>query len=130
MSGGADPRRLRYQLTLAILAAGYPMPGVVKTAGVKRAFVGGFLTDPAPKDVRLAVAAGDATGTDLAFATLVVKRLESGSELGNGMGQSTPPRWSGVDDFSATPATNGTNDLQPSSTANLQSQFVRTERHS
>jgi 3-hydroxyisobutyrate dehydrogenase len=62
----------------------YPMPGVVETAGVNRDFVGGFLTDLALKDVRLAVAAGDATGTDLAFAKLVVEKLESLSELGYG----------------------------------------------
>jgi 3-hydroxyisobutyrate dehydrogenase len=62
----------------------YPMPGVVETAGVNRGFDGGFLTDLALKDVRLAVAAGDATGTDLTFATLIVKKLEELSELGYG----------------------------------------------
>ena len=62
----------------------YPMPGVVETAGVNRDFNGGFLTDLALKDVRLAVAAGDATGTDLAFATLVVKKLEELSGIGYG----------------------------------------------
>ena len=62
----------------------YPAPGVVETAGVNRDFVGGFATDLALKDVRLALAAGDSTATDLAFATLVVKRLETMSELGYG----------------------------------------------
>ena len=62
----------------------YPMPGVVETAGVNRDFDGGFLTDLALKDVRLAVAAGDATNTDLAFAALVVKKLEELSALGFG----------------------------------------------
>lgn len=62
----------------------YPMPGVVETAGVNRDFAGGFLTDLALKDVRLAVAAGDATGTDLTFATLIVKKLEELSGLGYG----------------------------------------------
>ena len=57
---------------------------MVETAGVNRGFVGGFLTDLALKDVRLAVAAGDATGTDLSFATLIVKKLEELSELGYG----------------------------------------------
>ena len=62
----------------------YPMPGVVDTAGVNRDFEGGFLTDLALKDVRLALDAGDATRTDLTFATLVVKRLETLSALGYG----------------------------------------------
>jgi 3-hydroxyisobutyrate dehydrogenase len=62
----------------------YPVAGVVETAGVNRDFVGGFLTDLALKDVRLAVAAGAATGTDLSFATLVAKKLEELSELGYG----------------------------------------------
>ena len=62
----------------------YPVAGVVGTAGVNRDFDGGFLTDLALKDVRLAVAAGDATGTDLSFATLVAKKLEELSELGYG----------------------------------------------
>jgi 3-hydroxyisobutyrate dehydrogenase len=62
----------------------YPVAGVVETAGVNRDFVGGFLTDLALKDVRLAVAAGAATGTDLSFATLVAKKLEELSELGFG----------------------------------------------
>ena len=62
----------------------YPMPGVVDTAGVNRNFEGGFLTDLALKDVRLALDAGDATATDLTFATLVVKRLETLSALGYG----------------------------------------------
>ena len=55
----------------------YPVPGVVETAGVNRGFDGGFLTDLALKDVRLAVAAGDATGTDLTFATLIVNGCHS-----------------------------------------------------
>ena len=62
----------------------YPMPGVVDTAGVNRDFVGGFLTDLALKDVRLAVAAGAATGTDLAFAELVVDKLQTLSASGYG----------------------------------------------
>jgi 3-hydroxyisobutyrate dehydrogenase len=62
----------------------YPSPGVVETAGVNRGFEGGFLTDLALKDVRLAVAAGGATDTDLSFATLVVKKLEELSDLGYG----------------------------------------------
>ena len=66
------------------LRSWYPMPGVVETAGVNRDFAGGFLTDLALKDVRLAVAAGEATGTDLTFATLIVKKLEELSEHGYG----------------------------------------------
>ena len=62
----------------------YPVAGVVDTAGVNRDFAGGFLTDLALKDVRLAVAAGDSTGTDLSFATLVATRLEELSDLGYG----------------------------------------------
>jgi 3-hydroxyisobutyrate dehydrogenase len=62
----------------------YPMPGVVQTAGVNRDFAGGFATDLALKDVRLALAAGEATGTPLDFASLVVQRLQTMSELGYG----------------------------------------------
>ena len=62
----------------------YPIAGVVETAGVNRDFVGGFFTDLALKDVRLALAAGDSTGTDLSFATLVAKKLEELSDLGFG----------------------------------------------
>ena len=62
----------------------YPMPGVVETAGVNRDFAGGFATDLALKDVRLALAAGEATGTPLDFAALVVQRLQTLSELGYG----------------------------------------------
>lgn len=62
----------------------YPIPGVVETAGVNRDFTGGFLTDLALKDVRLAVAAGVSTGTDLPFATLVARKLEELSDLGYG----------------------------------------------
>ena len=62
----------------------YPIPGVVETAGVNRDFTGGFLTDLALKDVRLAVAAGVTTGTDLPFATLVARKLEELSDLGYG----------------------------------------------
>ena len=62
----------------------YPMPGVVATAGVNRDFTGGFATDLALKDVRLALAAGEATQTPLDFASLVVQRLQALSELGYG----------------------------------------------
>ena len=62
----------------------YPVAGVVDTAGVNRDFAGGFFTDLALKDLRLAVAAGDATGTDLTFATMVAKKLEELSDLGYG----------------------------------------------
>ena len=62
----------------------YPIPGVVETAGVNRDFTGGFLTDLALKDIRLAVAAGVTTGTDLPFATLVARKLEELSNLGYG----------------------------------------------
>ena len=62
----------------------YPMPGVVDTAGVNRDFEGGFTTDLALKDVRLALDAGSATGTDLDFAAMVVQRLENLSSLGYG----------------------------------------------
>lgn len=62
----------------------YPIPGVVETAGVNRDFAGGFLTDLALKDVRLAVAAGVSTGTDLPFASLVARKLEELSDLGFG----------------------------------------------
>jgi 3-hydroxyisobutyrate dehydrogenase len=66
------------------LRAWYPIPGVVPTAGVNSDFTGGFATDLALKDVRLALAAGDTTSTDLPFARLVVHRLEAMSELGYG----------------------------------------------
>lgn len=62
----------------------YPMPGVVDTAGVNRDFEGGFTTDLALKDVRLALDAGHATGTDLDFAAMVVQRLATLSSLGYG----------------------------------------------
>lgn len=62
----------------------YPIPGVVETAEVNRHFAGGFATDLALKDVRLALAAGEATHTPLDFAGLVVKRLQEMSELGYG----------------------------------------------
>lgn len=62
----------------------YPMPGVVETAGVNRDFEGGFATDLACKDVRLALAAGQATHTPLDFAALALQRLQTLSEAGYG----------------------------------------------
>jgi 3-hydroxyisobutyrate dehydrogenase len=66
------------------LRAWYPVPGVVDTAAVNREFAGGFATDLALKDGRLALAAGAATGTDLPFATMIVDRLRQLSERGLG----------------------------------------------
>ena len=62
----------------------YPVPGVVETAAVNRDFAGGFTTNLALKDGRLALAAGAATGTELPFAEMIVDRLRQVSDRGLG----------------------------------------------
>ena len=47
----------------------YPMPGVVDSAGVNRDFDGGFAINLMLKDIRLALAAGETTGTPLDFGS-------------------------------------------------------------
>ena len=53
----------------------YPMPGVVDSAAVNRDFDGGFAINLMLKDIRLALAAGESTGTPLDFGAHVERRL-------------------------------------------------------
>ncbi|MET3804057.1 3-hydroxyisobutyrate dehydrogenase [Nakamurella sp. UYEF19] len=62
----------------------YPVKGVVENAAVNRDFEGGFAINLMRKDVGLALEAGEATGTDLPFATLIVSYLDRMIELGWG----------------------------------------------
>lgn len=62
----------------------YPQPGVVETAGVNRDFNGGFAVDLIKKDLSLALAAGESTGTPLPHATAVAEAMTRLSEAGHG----------------------------------------------
>lgn len=62
----------------------YPMPGVVETAAVNRDFVGGFAVDLLSKDLGLALAAAESTGTQMPHAQAVRAALEEISKAGFG----------------------------------------------
>ena len=62
----------------------YPMPGVVDSAGVNRDFEGGFAINLMLKDIRLALAAGETTGTPLDFGKHVERRLAELQAAGYG----------------------------------------------
>lgn len=62
----------------------YPIAGVVETAPVNRGFTNGFTTNLLRKDLGLALAAGEATGTPLHFAEEVYRRMTHLAEAGHG----------------------------------------------
>lgn len=63
----------------------YPIPGVVDTAASNRDFQGGFSVDLIKKDLGLALAAGEATGTPLPHAQAVAESMAALSETGHGV---------------------------------------------
>ncbi|NHC21909.1 3-hydroxyisobutyrate dehydrogenase [Nocardioides sp. IC4_145] len=62
----------------------YPAPGVVQSAAVNRDFDGGFAADLLAKDLRLALQAGERTGTPLPHATAVAEAMHDLHERGHG----------------------------------------------
>ena len=62
----------------------YPYPGVVDTSPANDDFAPTFTADLALKDIKLAMAAGQDTGTDLTLGTMVTKMLQQISDAGSG----------------------------------------------